>query len=88
LTLQGFSNYSDGMDADLKALEEKLAKLIAQTQLLRSENVSLRENLTQALNDVTRLKGNMTLASSRLEILIGQLPQEDVIQEAEVKESL
>jgi cell division protein ZapB len=85
LTLQGFSNYSGGMDADLKALEEKLTQLIARTRTLQSENVSLREELEQAQVELKRLKGNMTLASSRIEALIGRLPQED---EVAIKEAL
>lgn len=69
------------MDADLKALEEKLAKLIAQLKLLRTENVSLRQ-------DLANLKGNMMLASTRLEALMERLPHEDAVEESELKESL
>jgi predicted nuclease with TOPRIM domain len=89
LTLQGFSNYSGGMDADLKALEEKLTQLIAQTRLLRSENLGLRQELEQAQDNVKHLKGNMMLASTRLEALIGRLPDEVAeLDKAAVKESL
>lgn len=73
--MQGFSNYSGGMDADLKALEEKLAKLIAQTRLLRSENLGLHQELDQARIDIKQLKGNMALVSDRLEALMGRLPE-------------
>lgn len=69
------------MDADLKALEEKLAKLIAQLKVVRTENVGLRQ-------DLAKLKGNMLLASTRLEALMDRLPQEDVVEESELKESL
>ncbi len=89
MTLQGFSNYSDGMDADLKALEEKLTQLIAQTRLLRSENLGLRQELGQAQEDVKHLKGNMMLASTRLKALVGRLPDEVAESgKAAVKESL
>jgi cell division protein ZapB len=89
LTLQGFPNYSDGMDADLKALEEKLTKLIAQTRLLHSENITLRQELQQAQDDMRQLKANMMLASTRIEALIGRLPEEAAVQvKTPVKESI
>jgi len=89
LTLQGFPNYSDGMDADLKALEEKLTQLIAQTRSLRAENITLRQELEQAQDDMRQLKGNMMLASTRIEALIGRLPEEAAMQaKIPVKESL
>jgi len=76
LTILGFSNYSGTMDADLKALEDKLTQLIALCQLLRSENIELRQNLAQAQDDTKQLKASMTKASTRLEALIEQLPQD------------
>ena len=76
------------MDADLKALEEKLTRLIAHTRLLQSENLSLRQDLAQAQEEVKQLKGNMTLASTRLEALIGRLPPEDIVDDVALKESL
>jgi cell division protein ZapB len=77
------------MDADLKALEEKLTQLIAHTRLLRSENLDLRQQLEQAQGDVTQLKGNMVLASTRLEALIERLPEvAPVPLKAPVKESV
>ena len=69
------------MEADLKALEEKLAQLIALCQLLRSENLELRQELAQAQDDTKQLKDNMALASTRLEALIERLPQDVVSKE-------
>ena len=63
-----FLNYSGRMDADIKALEEKLAKLIALIGSLRAENMQLREK-----SDV--LKNNMAIASVKLEGLLEKLPQ-------------
>ena len=80
--MQGFSNYSDVMEADLKALEEKLTQLVALCQLLRSENLQLRQELVQAQDDNKQLKDNMALASTRLEALIGRLPQDVVSKES------
>ncbi len=62
--------------ADLKALEDKLMQLIALCQLLRSENIELRQNLAQAQDDTKQLKDSMTKASTRLGALIEQLPQD------------
>ncbi|MDG1445875.1 MAG: hypothetical protein P8Q15_05925 [Methylophilaceae bacterium] len=56
------------MDADIKALEEKLAKLIALIGSLRAENMQLREK-----SDV--LKNKMAIASVKLEGLLEKLPQ-------------
>ena len=63
-----FLNYSGRMDADIKALEEKLAKLIALIGSLRAENMQLREK-----SDV--LKNKMAIASVKLEGLLAKLPQ-------------
>ena len=63
-----FLNYSGRMDAEIKALEEKLAKLIALIGSLRAENMQLREK-----SDV--LKNKMAIASVKLEGLLEKLPQ-------------
>jgi cell division protein ZapB len=62
------------MDADLKALELKVAQLIGLCQQLRHENHELRQDLAQAQDDVRQLKENMILAGDRLEALIESLP--------------
>lgn len=63
------------MDADLKALEEKLTQLVALYQQMRAENLELRQDLAQAQDDNRQLKDNMALASTRLAALIERLPQ-------------
>ncbi len=88
MTILGFSNYSDIMDADLKALEDKLTQLIAFCQSLRSENLVLRQNLVRAQDDTKQLKDSMTQASARLEVLLDQLPQDAVSQGVMDGESL
>ncbi len=75
MTGHAFYNYSAGMDADLKALEEKLSQLVAVCHSLRAENLNLKKDLVQAQGDVQQLKTQMTQASSRLALLIDQLPQ-------------
>ena len=62
------------MDADLKALEEKLSNLISLCSDLRSENAQLRLDLTATQNDAALLKANMAQASERIEALMERLP--------------
>lgn len=80
--MQGFSNYSGAMEADLIILEEKLNSLLALCQKLRAENTQLRQSLTQAQDDAEQLKNNMTLAGQRLKMLIDRLPQDETSGEA------
>lgn len=80
--MQGFSNYSDAMEADLKILEEKLSQLIALCQALRSDNLELRQSLAQAQDEARQLKDNMSLASQRLKALIGRLPQDEITKDS------
>jgi cell division protein ZapB len=63
-----FFNYSEPMDADIKALEEKISKLVALCGSLREENTQLREK-----SDA--LKNKMAQASNKLEGLLEKLPQ-------------
>lgn len=74
LTIINFFNYSDRMDADLKALEEKLSGLISLCSDLRSENAQLRLDLNATQNDAALLKANMAQASERIEALMERLP--------------
>jgi cell division protein ZapB len=74
LTIINFFNYSGRMDADLKALEEKLSDLISLCSDLRSENAQLRLDLNSTQNDAALLKANMAQASERIEALMERLP--------------
>jgi cell division protein ZapB len=67
-----FLNYSWGMDADIKELELKLAKLVALCGSLRAENMQLREK-----SDV--LNNKIELASSKLEGFLQKLPQDEEV---------
>jgi len=70
------------MDADLKALEEKVARLVALCQSLREENMQLRQDLAQAQDDTKQLRENVTRATTRLEALIERLPIDEVSKES------
>lgn len=65
------------MEADLTALEAKVAQLVALCQQLRTENIDLRQALAQAQSDVKQLNENMTLAGDRLQALMLSLPEEN-----------
>jgi len=73
--MQGISNYSGAMEAELKALEDKVSQLLGLCQQVRTENLELRQELAQAQDDVRQLKENMALAGDRLESLISSLPE-------------
>lgn len=62
------------MNADLKALEQKLSQLISMCNELRGENAELRLNLGKIEADAATLKTNMAQASERIETLIDSLP--------------
>ena len=73
--MQGISNYSGAMEAELKALEVKVSQLLGLCQRTRTENLELRQALAQAQDEVRQLKENMALAGERLEVLIDSLPE-------------
>jgi cell division protein ZapB len=67
---------NDSMDADLKSLEERVAKLIALCNQLREDNGQLRQEVSKLHQESQSLKLNMTQASVQLEKLLSALPQE------------
>jgi cell division protein ZapB len=62
------------MDADLKALEQKISTLIERYSSLRAENAKLKSDLNASLADMATLKANMLEASTRVEALMERLP--------------
>ena len=74
MTLLIFLNYYDPMDADLKALEQKLSQLISLCDDLRNQNAQLRMDLNATQTDSALLKANMDQASVRIEALMESLP--------------
>ena len=78
-----FLNYSGGMEADLKSLEEKITKLISLCANLREENRQLLSDLSQAHQAADTLKSKMLLASNKLEGLLAAMP--DSLEGADVE---
>jgi cell division protein ZapB len=65
------------MDAELRALEERVAQLVELTQQLRNDNRSLRQELARTTNDNKRLSEKVEAAKARLEGLLAHLPEEN-----------
>ncbi len=69
--------YSLEMDAEIKALEEKIAQFIELNHRLRADNLALRQELAQAQEDNKRLSEKIDLAKDRLESLLSKIPGEE-----------
>lgn len=64
------------MEAELKSLEGKLEQLVRLCQQLRAENHQLRQDVATALNANRKLEDKIGGATTRLEALLQQLPEE------------
>ena len=64
------------MDAELRSLEDKVNQVVALCQRLRSDNHDLRQQLATALNENKQLAEKIGAASTRLETLLAQIPDE------------
>ena len=63
------------MEADLKALEDKISQFIVLTQRLRADNSTLRQQVAQAMNENRRLSEKVDGAKARLEALLERMPE-------------
>jgi len=63
------------MNAEFDALDGKLDQFLQLCQRLKTENKELRLQLVSAQNDVKRLESKVTVAKTRLEALLGQIPE-------------
>jgi len=64
------------MDADLKALEEKILQLVQLCKSLREDNLELRQSLSLAQEAERQLKARMQQAQIRIESIIDRLPED------------
>jgi cell division protein ZapB len=64
------------MDAELRSLEDKVNQVVALCQRLRSDNHDLRQQLVSALSDKKQLAEKIGVASTRLESLLVQIPDD------------
>jgi len=65
------------MEADLKALEQKLGQFLELCQRLRVDNQQLRQQLASAISDNKQLNEKIGTATNRLESLLNQIPEEE-----------
>jgi Tfp pilus assembly protein PilO len=69
-------NYSEGMEAQLIALEKKIKQLIDLIESAQGKNKDLETRLALAEATLSKLQSNMQEASHRLEKMIRQLPED------------
>ncbi len=69
--------YSEGMEAQLIALEKKIKQLISLIESAQEKNKGLETRLTSNEAMLAKLESNMKEASLRLEKMIRQLPEEN-----------
>ena len=69
-------NYSEGMEAQLIALEKKIKQLIDLIETAQGKNKDLETRLALAEATLSKLQSNMQEASHRLEKMIRQLPED------------
>ncbi len=65
------------MESELKSLEEKVNQFVELSQRLRSDNQQLRQKLASALNENRLLEEKINNATTRLENLLHQIPEEN-----------
>ena len=65
------------MEAELKALEDKIAQLVQLCARLRTENIDLRQQLATAQNEGKHLAEKINGARDRLEVLLEQIPEDE-----------
>jgi cell division protein ZapB len=63
------------MDAELTALEEKLAQVVQRLKALRGENRDLRQQLAARTDENARLTEKLNAARTRIEALLKQIPE-------------
>lgn len=65
------------METELKSLEQKINQFVELCQRLRGDNQQLRQQLAAALNESRQLEEKISNATSRLENLLNQIPEDD-----------
>ena len=65
------------MESDLRALEQKLTQFVEMCRRLREDNHQLRQQLATAIHDNQALNEKIGTATSRLESLLSQIPEEE-----------
>jgi len=65
------------MEAELTSLENKITQFIEVNEHLREETLKLRQEIASISQRNKQLEERITLASTRLERIVEQLPEEN-----------
>jgi len=65
------------MENELKSLEQKINQFVELCQRLRTDNQQLRQQLASSLNENKQLEEKISNATSRLENLLNQIPEDN-----------
>lgn len=65
------------METELKSLEHKIAQFVEMCRRLRVDNQQLRQQLAATLSENRQLDEKIGNATSRLENLLNQIPEDD-----------
>ena len=63
------------MEAEIAALEEKLAQAVQRLKALREETRELRQQLAAKTDENVRLNEKLNAARTRIEALLKQIPE-------------
>lgn len=74
MTRENAANYSADMQAELDALESKLAQVLERFQAMRGENLKLRQQVVALENANKQLADRLEEARGRMETLFNKLP--------------
>ena len=65
------------MEAELKSLEKKISQFVELCQRMRADNHQLRQQLAAVLDEKRQLEEKISSATSRLETLLNQIPEDN-----------
>ena len=74
LTRENAGNYSATMQAELDALETKLALMLERYQAMRDETMKLRQHAVALENNNKHLNEKLEAALARVEALFNKIP--------------
>lgn len=63
------------MDAEISALEEKLAQMLQRLKTLREENRELRQQVAARADENARMGEKLAAAKTRIEALLKLIPE-------------
>lgn len=77
MTRLGFFDKFPKMEHDLQRFEDKLNHFVTLFQRLRTENNELRQSVAAKSDEVKRLNEKLDQAKTRIEALLGHMPESE-----------